>query len=82
MLLNIGFFFGCNIVANFEQSNEIIKRLENLKNKEIKVIDTWNEFVGLFYNLEDRKIDFVISTKNEEGSKDLYKWVKYVEMEE
>ena len=82
MVMNMNYFIEYNIKANYEESKEVIKRLDSLKNKKITVIDTFDRFIGVLYNLDDRKIEYTIQSERKENSKEFYKWIEYIEGDE
>ena len=55
---------------------------DSLKNKKITVIDTFDRFIGVLYNLDDRKIEYTIQSERKENSKEFYKWIEYIEGDE
>lgn len=82
MIMNMNYFIEYNLKANYEISQQVLQRFDEVKNNNIVLIDTFNEFLGMLYNLEDNNIDYTIQTKNVKNSKEFYKWVKYIEKEE
>lgn len=82
MVMNMNYFIEYNIKANYEESKEVIKRLDSLKNKKITVIDTFDRFIGVLYNLDDRKIEYTIQSERKANSKEFYKWIEYIEGDE
>lgn len=78
LILNISYFIERNTIYNFQRSKVIEARLNELANKEIIVIDTKNEFVGMLYNFEDKNINFITTTEDSHDKKDLYMWNKYI----
>ena len=78
LILNMSYFIERNTIYNFQRSKVIETRLKELVDKEIIVIDTKNEFVGMLYNFEDKNINFITTTKDSPNKKDLYMWNKYI----
>lgn len=80
MFINILYFFQYNTLHNYMTSKEIRECLNSVpKNKRIIVIDEQNTFLGALYNLEDRNIQFSVTSEKNKNSKKLYKWIRYVE---
>lgn len=79
MFINMLYYFKYNTFTNYQTSQKINNCLNAVsKNEKITVIDTQDEFVGVLYNLEDRGINFTVTTTNKNDSKELYKWIRYV----
>ena len=77
IIINMNYFVEYNLKHNYQISKETTKRLDEAQNQKIIIIDTFNEFTGMLYNLEDRNITYKIQTTNTNDTQEFYKWVKY-----
>lgn len=78
LLINTGFFIKYNTVRNYYASITIEQNIKKLnKNKEIVLVDSNNEFLGMMYNFEDKGLNFKVVTKPSKEDKPLYRWIKY-----
>ncbi len=80
MIINMGYFVKYGLIRNYEESKVIEKQIENISKEEtILLEDIKNEFVGMFYNFDDRNVKYNITTKWHKTSTPFYKWIKKVE---